>query len=189
MAGYEDTYIVWIDTELTGLDIEKDTILEIACLITNKDLNIISKEFNVIINQSDETLNTMNEWCIKHHAETGLTNDSRLSKISLKEAEKMLLDFLKTYILKGVCPLAGNTIYMDRMFLNKHMPLINAYLHYRIIDVSTIKELARRWCPATYQNVPNKQQCHRALADIRESIQELKYYKEHIFTRSFIFSL
>ncbi|XP_078049063.1 putative oligoribonuclease [Augochlora pura] len=182
MEDTKDTHMVWIDTELTGLDIENDTILEIACLITDKNLNVISKEFNIVINQSDVTLNTMNEWCIEQHMITGLTNESRSSKISLKEGEQMLLDFLKTYIPKGVCPLVGNTIYMDRIFLKKYMPLVDDYLHYRIIDVSTIKELVRRWCSEIDQNVPEKNNYHRALVDIKESIQELKYYKKHIFT-------
>ncbi|XP_076299233.1 putative oligoribonuclease [Lasioglossum baleicum] len=176
-----DGRIVWIDTELTGLNIEKDTILEVACLITDKDVNVISREFSVVINQLDAVLSDMDEWCMNYHEKTGLVKESKSSKVSLKEAERMLLDFLKTYISEGVCPLAGNTVYMDSMFLRKHMPSVVSFLHYRIIDVSTIKELARRWNPLTYKNVPRKKLCHRALQDIKESIQELKYYQENIF--------
>ncbi|CAL7946527.1 unnamed protein product [Xylocopa violacea] len=173
--------IVWIDMELTGLDIEKDTILEIACVITDQNLKMVGKEFNTVINQPDAILKNMNEWNTNSHNKSGLVQESRSSKISLKDAEQLLLSFLKQYISKNVCPLSGNTVYMDRIFLIKHMPLVNDYLHYRIIDVSSIKELVRRWNPQVYANQPKKQLCHRALADIRESIEELRYYKENIF--------
>lgn len=155
--------------------------MEVACLVTDKDLNVISGEFNVVVNHSDAILSNMDEWCMDHHEKTGLIKDSRSSKVNVQEAERMLLDFLKTYISEGVCPIAGNTVYMDLMFLRKHMPLVVSYLHYRIIDVSTIKELTRRWSPLIYKNVPKKKLCHRALADIRESLQELKYYREKMF--------
>ncbi|XP_053989481.1 probable oligoribonuclease [Hylaeus volcanicus] len=181
MAYNKDKCIAWIDTELTGLDIERDTILEVACIITDEELKVISEEFNVAINQSDAILTSMNEWCIHHHNMTGLISDCQSSKLTLKEAEQMLLDFLKKYISKGTCPLAGNTIYMDRIFLMKHMPSVNDYLHYRIIDVSSLKELVRRWNPVIYNSTPKKECVHRALPDIKESIQELKYYKENIF--------
>ncbi|XP_071862341.1 probable oligoribonuclease [Bombus fervidus] len=174
--------IVWIDTELTGLDIEKDTILEVACLITDKDLNIISEEFNVVINQPDVVLENMGEWCTNWHTKTGLIAESKCSKLSLKDVEQMLLNLLKKYIPSKSCPLAGNTVYMDRLFLLKFMPLVNDYLHYRIIDCSAIKELVRRWHPTIYKNMPKKKLCHRALSDIKESINELKYYKTNIFT-------
>ncbi|XP_043529030.1 probable oligoribonuclease isoform X2 [Frieseomelitta varia] len=183
MADNKCDYIVWIDTELSGLDIEKDTILEIACLITDKDLNIVSEEFSLVINQPDVILENMNKWCINHHAKTGLTIESRCSKINLKDAEQMLLNFLKKYISNQTCPLAGNTIYMDRLFLLKLMPLVNDYLQYRIIDVSSIKELAR-WHPTIYKNTPRKNCEHRALSDIKESINELKYYRNNLFISS-----
>ncbi|XP_076751987.1 putative oligoribonuclease, partial [Xylocopa sonorina] len=172
--------------QLTGIDIEKDTILEVACVITDQNLKIVSEEFNVVINQPDEILANMNEWNTNTHNESGLVQESRSSKISLKKAEQLLLTFLKAYIPKNTCPLSGNTIYMDRLFLIKHMPLINHYLHYRIIDVSSVKELVRRWYPQVYANMQNKQLCHRALPDIRESIEELRYYKENIFVPSIV---
>lgn len=173
--------IVWIDMEMTGLDIEKDHILEIACIVTDESLKIISKELNIVIHQPSMILDNMNEWCKKNHKMTGLTEDSRSSTISLEKAEKMVLDFLQKYIPEGKCPLAGNTVYMDRLFLYKHMPLVDKYLHYRIIDVSSIKELVRRWKPGVYESIPRKMLKHRALDDIKESIKELNYYKAHIF--------
>ncbi|PBC33377.1 probable oligoribonuclease isoform X1 [Apis cerana] len=176
--------IVWIDTELTGLQIETDTILEIACLITDEDLNIVSEEFNIVINQPDLVLEHMNEWCMNFHTKSGLIQESKYSKITLKDAEEMLLNFLKKYIPSQTCPLAGNTIYMDRLFLLKYMPLVNDYLHYRIIDVSTIKELVRRWNSNQSECTPKKFLHHRALPDIKESIEELKYYKKNIFMSS-----
>ncbi|CAK9799728.1 Probable oligoribonuclease [Anthophora plagiata] len=180
MAYDKSDCIVWLDTELTGLDIEKDTILEVACIITDKNLNVVSEEFSVVINHSDEILENMAEWSRDNHLKTGLTQKCKSSKIRLKEAEEMLLNYLKKYIPENTCPLAGNTIYVDRVFLHKHMPLVNNYLHYRIIDVSTIKELTRRWYPTIYENSPTKQFRHRALQDIKESIQELKYYANNI---------
>ncbi|XP_031839357.1 putative oligoribonuclease isoform X2 [Nomia melanderi] len=167
-----------------GLDIENHTILEIACIITDCNLNIISEEFEIVINHPDVVLENMNEWSKIHHAQSGLTHDCKCSNITLKEAEQMLLNFLKKYIPKGICPLAGNTIYMDRLFLIKHMPLVHDYLHYRIIDVSSLKELVRRWNSLVYENAPKKQLNHRSLSDVKESIQELKYYKEHFFKSS-----
>ncbi|CAK9831139.1 Probable oligoribonuclease [Anthophora retusa] len=180
MAYDKSECIVWLDTELTGLDMEKDTILEVACIITDKNLNVVSDEFSVIINHSDEILENMNEWSRDSHLKTGLTQECKSSKISLKEAEEMLLNYLKKYIPENTCPLAGNTIFVDHIFLRKHMPLVSNYLHYRVIDVSTIKELTRRWYPTIYENAPIKQFCHRAAQDVKESIQELKYYADNI---------
>lgn len=176
-----DARIVWIDTELTGLDPNTCYIIEVACLITDKNLDIISPPFSVVINQPKEVLDNMSEWCITHHAKSGLIKESLSSKITLKEAEEMLLEFLKQYVGWQSCPLAGNTIYMDRIFLWKYMPLIHDYLHYRIIDVSSVTELARRWNGMVYAGTKKKGCLHRALPDIQESIQELKYYKRYFF--------
>ncbi|XP_047352692.1 probable oligoribonuclease isoform X3 [Vespa velutina] len=141
MSDIKDNHIVWIDMEMTGLDIETCHILEISCLITDNNLKIITDPLNIVLNQPDSILNNMNDWCKTHHAKTKLIEDVQNSKIFLKDAEQIVLKFLKYYIPKGKCPLAGNSVYMDRLFLNKYMPLVNDYLHYRIIDVSSIKEL------------------------------------------------
>lgn len=173
--------IVWMDLEMTGLDVHKDRILEVSCLITDKDLNIVAENSTLVINQPEEVLNSMNDWCIKHHGESGLTEESRKSKISTEQAEDILLEFLKNHIPEKSCPLAGNSIYMDRMFLNSYMPRLNEYLHYRIIDVSSIKELCRRWNQPVFSKQPKKLLAHRSLDDIKDTITELKYYKENLF--------
>ncbi|XP_012241549.1 oligoribonuclease isoform X2 [Bombus impatiens] len=173
-------YIIWLDMEMSGLDVNTSQILEIACLITNKDLKVVSKDLNVIIHQPDEILNNMNDWCLATHQKTGLINESRLSKTTVENTEQIVLKYLKTYIEEeATCPLAGSSVYMDRMFLYKYMPLVNNYLHYRIIDTSTIKELIKRW----NTNVPTfkKNHVHRALPDVKEIIRELQNYKDHIF--------
>ncbi|XP_011640860.1 probable oligoribonuclease isoform X1 [Pogonomyrmex barbatus] len=181
MASRSNNYIVWIDMEMTGLEVDKDHILEIACIVTDEKLNIISEELNIVIHQSDIILENMNAWCKENHKKTGLIEKSRSSTITIEEAENIVLNFLKKYTEKDSCPLAGNTVYMDRLFLYKYMPSVNNYLHYRIIDVSTVKELVKRWNPDVYKSIPRKRLRHRALDDIRESIDELKYYKRHIF--------
>ncbi|KAK2582962.1 hypothetical protein KPH14_009018 [Odynerus spinipes] len=176
-----DNHIVWIDMEMTGLDIETCHILEITCLITNSDLKIISDTLNIVINQPNSILNNMHGWCKEQHTKTKLIDDVRNSKISLKDAEQTVLKYLQDHVPQGKCPLAGNTIYMDRLFLCKYMPLVNDYLHYRIIDISTIKELVRRWNPQIYDSAPPKKHSHRATLDIIESIKELDYYKKYMF--------
>lgn len=173
--------IVWMDLEMTGLDVQKDKILEVSCLITDKDLNIVAESPTLVINQPEELLSSMNEWCVKHHGESGLTEAVRNSTISTEKAENLLLEFLKTYIPEKSCPLAGNSIYMDRMFLNTYMPKLNDYMHYRIIDVSSIKELCRRWNPSVFSKQPKKQLAHRSLDDIKDTIEELRFYKQNLF--------
>ncbi|XP_046747291.1 oligoribonuclease [Diprion similis] len=174
-------HLVWIDMEMTGLDVEKCHIMEIACLITDSNLDIVSKDLHLVVHQPDDILLAMDDWCTAQHSKTGLTAECRASKVSLQEAEKLTLQFLKSYILEKQCPVAGSSVWMDRVFINKYLPLVNDYLHYRIIDVSTIKELMRRWCPDQYARVPAKKYNHRALDDIKESINELKYYKSQLF--------
>ncbi|KAM9952205.1 hypothetical protein ACTFIT_002899 [Dictyostelium discoideum] len=171
--------MVWVDLEMTGLDISKDVILEMAIVITDAELNVIEKGPNLVIHRSDEVLKNMNDWCIEHHGKSGLTEDVRNSKISLEEAEKIMLEFVRKHTDKGICPLAGNTVHEDRRFLLKEMPTFAEHLHYRIIDVSTIKELSRRWYP--YIPSPKKVCGHRALQDIEESIEELKSYRVTVF--------
>lgn len=171
--------LVWIDLEMTGLDPETDHIIEIASLITDGDLNIIAEGPEIVIHQPDEVLNGMNEWCIKQHGESGLTQKVRESKISLKEAEKLTLKFIRKYTGRTKVPLCGNSIGQDKMFLMKYMPLIIKQLHYRMVDVSSIKEMAHRWYPS-FDKFP-KAVTHRAMDDIKESVGELKYYREKLF--------
>ncbi|KOB78796.1 Oligoribonuclease, mitochondrial, partial [Operophtera brumata] len=174
-------HIVWVDLEMTGLDIDNDHILEIACLVTDAELNVVATGPNLIIHQPDNVLNGMDDWCVAQHGESGLTEASRKSNISLIDAENKVFDFLKTHIPEKKCPLGGNSVYMDRLFLRKYMPKIDQYLHYRIIDVSTIKELGRRWYQKEYSNMPRKKFSHRAVDDILESIDEMKYFRRNIF--------
>ncbi|XP_004574347.1 small fragment nuclease [Maylandia zebra] len=176
--------MVWVDLEMTGLDVEKDQIIEMACLITDSNLNILAEGPNVIIKQPDELLEGMSEWCKEHHGKSGLTQAVRDSKITLEQAEYEFLSFVRQHTPPGQCPLAGNSVHADKRFLDKYMPQFMYHLHYRIIDVSTIKELSRRWFPEEYKMVPHKKATHRALEDIRESIKELQYYRANIFKAS-----
>ncbi|XP_067008983.2 oligoribonuclease, mitochondrial isoform X2 [Anabrus simplex] len=173
--------LVWIDMEMTGLDPVNDQILEVACLITDSNLKVIAEHPSLVIHQPDEVLKSMNDWCIENHTKTGLVAASERSNISLEDAERQILEFIKKYTPAGKCPLAGNSVYMDRLFLRQHMPLVENHLHYRIVDVSTIKELCRRWHADSYAKAPRKKFNHRALMDIKESIQELRYYRSAIF--------
>ncbi|XP_068633901.1 oligoribonuclease, mitochondrial isoform X2 [Battus philenor] len=175
--------IVWVDLEMTGLEIEKDHILEIACLVTNADLDIVATGPNLIIHQPDEILNRMNTWCVAQHGESGLTEASRCSSITVQEAENQVLKFVSQHVYENRSPLAGNSVYMDRLFIRKFMPKLDSYLHYRIIDVSTIKELGKRWFQKDYSKMPQKKFQHRCMSDILESVAELKYYRENIFKK------
>eukprot|EP00099_Drosophila_melanogaster_P023418 NP_651184.1 uncharacterized protein Dmel_CG10214 [Drosophila melanogaster] len=176
-----DTDIVWMDLEMTGLDIEKDKILEVACIITDQDLNVKSEGPCFAINHPQEVYDSMNEWCMKHHYNSGLIDRCKSSDVNLEEASNLVLSYLEKNIPKRACPLGGNSVYTDRLFIMKFMPLVDAYLHYRIVDVSTIKELAKRWHPAILDSAPKKSFTHRSLDDIRESIKELAYYKANLF--------
>ncbi|XP_053547551.1 oligoribonuclease, mitochondrial [Bombina bombina] len=176
--------MVWVDLEMTGLDIDKDHIIEMACLITDSDLNILAEGPNLIIKQPDELLDGMSDWCKEHHGKSGLTQAVRDSNIALQQAEYEFLSFIRQHTPPGLCPLAGNSVHADKKFLDKYMPQFMRHLHYRIIDVSTIKELCRRWHPEEYELAPKKAASHRALDDIRESIKELQYYRESIFKKN-----
>lgn len=171
--------IVWVDLEMSGLNIVEDHILEMACLITDKDLNIIAEGPELIIKQSEQVLNGMDDWCKKTHGDSGLTKACIESKISIEHAEELMLDFIKKHVPSGSCPLAGNSIHVDRMFLDKYMKNFLNHLHYRIIDVSTVKELSKRWY--SDNKIFSKKNSHRALDDIKESIQELKYFRSSVF--------
>jgi len=172
--------IVWIDLEMTGLNIKKDQIMEIAVIVTDGKLENRKEGPNLIVYCEEELLNSMDEWCTTHHGESGLTDNCRKSKISLKDAEDQVLNFLEKdcNIKKGVAVLAGNSVYNDKLFLMKDMPRLNDFLHYRIIDVSSLKCICQRWYPEIYAKSPLKKECHRALDDIKESIEELEYYRK-----------
>jgi len=173
--------IVWMDMEMTGLEVENHKILEVACLITDENLKILSDEFRMVLHQPEEELKKMDDWCQKTHSESGLIEKVRASKVNEKKVDEELLFFMMKYIPKGKCPMAGNSVYMDRLFLRKYMPSSNDYMHYRIIDVSSIKEVVKRWRPEIYNEAPQKKRTHTALEDVKESIQELEYYRIHIF--------
>ncbi|MDQ6975561.1 MAG: oligoribonuclease [Mariprofundaceae bacterium] len=175
--------LVWMDLEMTGLEPDQDVILEIATLITDADLHVLAKGPELVVHQSDAVLAAMNPWCIEHHGASGLTARVRSSQVSQTEAEAKTLAFLQDYFsVQGITdapPLCGNSIHQDRRFLFCHMPKLEAFFHYRNLDVSTVKELVRRWYPKV--EIPIKKESHRALDDIHESIAELRYYRQHVF--------
>ena len=173
-------YLVWMDLEMTGLDPERDTILEIATLITTNNLRTVAPGPVLAIHHPDRVLDAMDTWCREHHGASGLTDRVRASGIAMAEAEATTLAFIKPYCTERGSPLCGNSVYQDRRFLARYMPQLEGYLHYRNIDVSTVKELVRRWYPHGPQ-APEKQHAHLAISDIRESIAELEFYRQHFF--------
>ncbi len=177
-----ESNLIWMDLEMTGLHPDRDTILEIATIVTDGDLNVLDEGPELVIHQPDEVLTAMDAWCQEHHEASGLIDRVRASKVSMAEAERLTLDFIASYAEQGTAPLCGNSVHQDRRFLRRHMPRIDAWLHYRIVDVSTIKELAARWYGADL--IPEKMDGHRAMDDIRESIAELRHYRKHLFLRS-----
>ena len=176
----EANYLVWIDLEMTGLDPDQERIIEIATIVTDSELNTIEEGPVIAVHQSDSLLNSMDEWCTRTHGESGLTQRVRDSRISEIDAEQQTLEFLQRYLEPGQSPLCGNSIGQDRRFLVKYMPELEAFFHYRNLDVSTVKELARRWRPEVLDGV-QKKGSHLALDDIRDSINELRHYREHFF--------
>ena len=174
--------IVWIDMEMTGLDPDSETVLEIATVLTDNELNLIAKGPELVIYHEEEAFDRMDDWNQKHHLNSGLWGKVRASSTTIKEAEKQTLEFLQEHLEAGKSPLAGNSVWQDRRFIAKYMPLVDKFLHYRIIDVSTVKELVKRWnieCPGL-----EKKNDHRAMGDILESIEELRVYKQHVFKTS-----
>lgn len=170
--------LVWIDLEMTGLDIHTHTIVEVAALVTDADLNIIGDGVDLVVHATEEELAKMDDFVTNMHASSGLTEEIRNSTVSLAEAEDAVLDLIEKHCdPEHPAPLAGNSIATDRSFIREHMPRLDKALHYRMIDVSSLKELARRWEPRVYYNQPDKGLAHRALADIIESIRELDYYR------------
>jgi len=170
--------LVWVDMEMTGLVPETDRILEVAVIVTNSQLEIIAEGPVVVLHQSDATLDKMDAWNKGTHGKSGLIDKVRASNLDEPRAETVLLDFLRQYVAKNKAPMCGNTICQDRRFMARWMPTLEAYFHYRNLDVSSFKEVAKRWKPAVVESF-KKQQAHTALADIRESIEELKHYREH----------
>ena len=174
--------LVWMDLEMTGLDHMSDVIVEIATIITDDELNIIAEGPDLVIHQPEEVLSKMNEVVTNMHTESGLLDQITASTLSLDEAGRLTLDFIKEHCPEaGTVPLCGNSIGTDRRFLARYLPEIENYLHYRSVDVSSVKELVKRWYPEVDTNRPRGQGSHRALDDIRESIREMAYYREHVF--------
>jgi len=180
MNQQQTSHLIWIDLEMTGLNPDVDQIIEIATLITDKNLNLLAEGPVLAIHQHDDTINAMDAWNTKHHTESGLIDRVRSSTITEVMACQQTLDFCTAYLAPGISPMCGNSICQDRRFLYRHMPELERFFHYRNIDVSTIKELARRWAPDVLAGV-QKKSVHLALDDIRESIEELRYYRSHFF--------
>jgi oligoribonuclease len=174
------TCLIWIDLEMTGLDPLQDEIIEIATIVTDTQLNIVAEGPNLAIHQADATLARMDDWNTKQHTKSGLVERVKSSRITTQDAQKQTLDFLKQHLPAKSSPMCGNTICQDRRFLARLMPELEAYFHYRHLDVSTVKELARYWAPEIYQGL-NKASKHLALDDIKESIEELRYYRDKFF--------
>jgi oligoribonuclease len=174
--------LVWIDCEMTGLDLRRDALIEVAALVTDPDLNVLGDGVDVVIHADDQLLDSMNDVVRDMHAKSGLTEEVRAATVSVSEAEDLVLDYITRYVPDpNTAPLCGNSIATDRGFIARDMPKLDGHLHYRMIDVSSVKELCRRWYPRTYFGQPQKGLAHRALADIRESIRELAYYRQTIF--------
>ncbi|TWI52395.1 oligoribonuclease [Pseudomonas duriflava] len=170
--------LIWIDLEMTGLDPDNDVIIEMATIVTDSDLNVLAEGPVIAIHQPDEILNGMDEWNTRQHGQSGLTQRVRESTIDTAEAERQTLEFLQEWVPARASPICGNSICQDRRFLYRRMPQLEAYFHYRNLDVSTLKELAARWAPHVRDGV-KKAGSHLALDDIRDSIAELRYYREH----------
>lgn len=172
--------LIWIDLEMTGLDPNRDRIIEIATVITDSDLNILAEGPVLAISQPESQLALMDDWNVNTHTSTGLLNRVKLSNISEQQAEQQTIDFISQWVPENCSPICGNTIGQDRRFLFNYMPKLEKYFHYRYLDVSTIKELARRWKPEILTEL-TKKGTHQALDDIKDSISELAYYRTHFF--------
>lgn len=183
MAAEKDR-LIWIDLEMTGLNPASDRILEIATLVTDQDLAIVGVGPELAVHQSDARLAAMDRWNTEHHAQSGLVERVRASDVDEKAAEEATLAFLREHVPANASPMCGNTICQDRRFLARYMPDLEAYFHYRHVDVSTFKELARRWAPDV-AGAWHKKGAHRALADIEESVEELRFYRERLWRREF----
>ncbi|GAL12887.1 3'-to-5' oligoribonuclease [Vibrio astriarenae] len=178
--SFSDQNLIWVDLEMTGLDPETHKIIEIASIVTDSELNILAEGPVLAVKQPQEELDKMDGWCTNTHTASGLVDRVKASDVDEDEAVRQTIEFLEKWVSKGKSPICGNSIGQDRRFLYKHMPKLEEYFHYRYLDVSTLKELTRRWKPEILDGF-SKQGTHLALDDIRESIAELKYYRQTIF--------
>lgn len=178
MAAIDKTPLVWVDMEMSGLVPDRDRVLEVAMVVTDSELNTVAEAPVYVIHQSDEVLDAMDSWNRSTHGKSGLVDKVRASTFTESEVEARLVEFLRPLVPERTAPLCGNTVHQDRRFMVRYLPLFDAYLHYRIVDVSTLKELAKRWRPEVLAGVA-KEGKHEALADIHESIEELRHYRRH----------
>jgi oligoribonuclease len=179
----DDDNLVWLDLEMTGLDVERHTIVEIACIVTNSDLEPVDEGIDIVIHQAGDALAHMDDFVRKMHTKSGLLPAISASTVNLDDAHAQTLAYVRTHVpVPGTAPLCGNSIGTDRRFLDRYMHELDTFLHYRSIDVSSLKELCRRWYPEIYSKRPGKAEQHRALDDVRESIAELQFYRERLFT-------
>lgn len=177
----DENRLVWIDLEMTGLDIEQHTIVEIACIVTDSDLTAVDDGIDLVVNADGDALSRMDDFVRRMHTKSGLLPLIEASDLDIASAQAKVLDYVKTYVpAPSAAPLCGNSIGVDRRFLDRYMRDLDGYLHYRSVDVSSLKELCRRWYPEIYAKRPSKTEQHRALDDIRESIEELRYYREKL---------
>lgn len=173
--------LVWCDLEMTGLDLEKDTIIEIACCVSSGDMKRLMMGPNIAINHTNEVLDNMNDWCLDQHAKSGLIERCRSSRTSMREAEQTVLKFLRRHCLPQKAQMAGNSVHVDKAFIRRHMPELHEFLHFRIVDVSSVNELCKRWFPGKLQMLPHKVRAHTAMKDLLDSFNELRFYKSAIF--------
>ena len=178
-----DTHLVWIDMEMSGLDPDSDSVLEVALIVTDKDLNLVETGPVLVVHQRDEVLDAMDSWNKGTHGKSGLIDKVKASTLSEADVEAQMIEFMKRHVGERTSPMCGNSICQDRRFLARHMPKLEAYFHYRNLDVSTLKELAARWRPDLKDGF-KKANSHTALADIQESIEELKYYRDNFIRMS-----
>jgi len=179
-ARADDDQLVWLDLEMTGLDVEKHTIVEIACIVTDSNLTQLDEGIDIVIHADADALANMDDFVRKMHTKSGLLPEISASTVTIADAQARTLDYLRAHVPAGTAPLCGNSIGTDRRFLDRYMHDLDTYLHYRSVDVSSLKELCRRWYPEIYSKRPGKTEQHRALDDIRESIEELRFYRAEL---------